>query len=219
MYIESGVSVSSPYYPTIKELVGPGSLMACAPSKNILAMCQGDDSYRVFAGLCVPVDFAKTTLDLADGAATRQLLVSQFFEDWDPSLKDILLRADGTLREWSLHYLPPEHLPWKPVPGVTLIGDAAHVTTPFVGEGVNCAMTDALRLAEEIAKHGVDEQSELDAAVAAYEEDMLPRGVDLIQRSLASGEIFYGEDSPQSVIDVIRGGDVIGEAAQANADG
>lgn len=35
--------------------------------------------------------------------------------------------------------------------GVTLAGDAAHTSTPFAGEGVNCATTDTLALADKIA--------------------------------------------------------------------
>ncbi|KAK3324931.1 hypothetical protein B0H66DRAFT_547117 [Apodospora peruviana] len=204
MYIETSVTPTNPFHGTLKERIGPGSLMAVAPKQNVLAMCQGDGSYKVYASVSVAADFAKTELDIHNKPdEARQLLVERFFGDWSNDLTEMILKADGKIREWPLYYLPPDELPWKQVSGVTLLGDAAHLTTPFVGEGVNCAMTDAMRLAEEIGKHGVDG---LDEAVKAYEEDMIPRGVDLIQRSQGAGELFYGAGSPGSVVDVFSGG-------------
>ncbi len=67
------------------------------------------------------------------------------------------------------------------------------ISTPFVGEGVNCAMTDSLQLAQQIVKCGVDD---LDRAVSEYEKLMFPRGIDLISRSAQSGELFFAPDSP-----------------------
>ena len=48
-------------------------------------------------------------------------------------------------------------------PGVVFLGDAAHATSPQLGQGVNLALWDAMTLADAIAA-----TPELDAALAAY---------------------------------------------------
>ena len=74
-------------------------------------------------------------------------------------------------------------------------------STPFVGEGVNCALTDSIQLAQQIKKYGVNE---LGRAVSEYEKLMLPRGVDLITRSAASAKIFFAPDAPHSIAKIFQ---------------
>lgn len=64
---------------------------------------------------------------------------------------------------------------------MTLIGDAAHVMTPFAGVGVNVGMQDALELSKRIIarKDEWATESELKASIAAatkeFELEMWPR--------------------------------------------
>ncbi|KAK8084489.1 monooxygenase [Apiospora hydei] len=63
-----------------------------------------------------------------------------------------------------------------PVGRVTLLGDAAHVMTPFRGEGGCHAMKDGLNLARAIDKIDKDNDQSLREALDEYQKEMIKRG-------------------------------------------
>jgi 2-polyprenyl-6-methoxyphenol hydroxylase-like FAD-dependent oxidoreductase len=191
--------------------VGAGTLMCLGSSKEIVTQRQSDGSYRVYLGISVPENFVRGgTLDLTDTESARQLfLSSEYFEDWAEELKDIIRHAED-FNSWSLYYMPPETMSWKPVPGLTLVGDAAHLATPN-GEGVNCAMADALSLATKIATHGTDA---MDRAVSEYEEDMFRRGVEHIKSGLEMAAVTRHKDGPSALVSLFN--TIMGNTAQAS---
>jgi 2-polyprenyl-6-methoxyphenol hydroxylase-like FAD-dependent oxidoreductase len=185
--------------------VGKGSYSSWGSSKALVSMRQGDGSYRVYLGLNVAEDFVRGgTVDLSNTEATRDLFLSaDFYADWSEEHKDFI-RHSVDFRSWPLYYLPHESLNWKSVPGLTIVGDAAHATTPFAGDGVNFAMVDAIELSSRISEYGID--NGLDRAVQEYEQDMFRRGIDLITRSARNGEVFFAEDSPQTFLKALQDG-------------
>ncbi|MGW4207983.1 FAD-dependent oxidoreductase [Lentzea sp. NPDC004789] len=92
--------------------------------------------------------------------------------NWHPSLQAFLA---GELFHRPLYALPVPHT-WEHTPGVTLLGDAAHLMPPL-GVGANLAMQDAAELALAIAEHGVHD------GVRAYESVMLPRSAEFQART------------------------------------
>ncbi|KAL7929324.1 hypothetical protein V8C35DRAFT_315722 [Trichoderma chlorosporum] len=196
-YIESRINPNSVYHPTMVSKVGAGTLMCLGSSKEIVTQRQGNGSYRIYLGVTVPEDFVRGGLiDLTDTESTRRLfLSSEFFGDWAEELKD-LIRYSEDFRSWPLYYMAPEAVSWDSVPGLTLVGDAAHVATPN-GEGVNCAMADALSLASKIATYGTNA---LDRAVTEYEQDMFRRGAEHIKNGLEMAAVIRHEDGPTALI-------------------
>jgi 2-polyprenyl-6-methoxyphenol hydroxylase-like FAD-dependent oxidoreductase len=78
---------------------------------------------------------------------------------------------------------------------VTLIGDAAHLMSPFAGEGANLAMIDGADLARAII-----ENDDLDVALRAYEKTMFPRGAKSAKASHASLNMMFTKGRPWRLI-------------------
>ena len=113
------------------------------------------------------------------------------FDGWAPELIALITDSDIAPVLRPLYTLPAGHR-WARVPGVTLIGDAAHLAPPN-GEGANLAMLDGAELGRAIAAHPDDAE----VALAEYEQAMFPRAA-----AAAGGEdtcdIMLGDDAPHS---------------------
>ncbi|MGW4548063.1 FAD-dependent oxidoreductase [Streptomyces violaceorubidus] len=172
--------------------IGSGTLMAVAPGRGIIAHRYADGRVRGYVALNKPEAWMRS-IDFGDpSAGLRQ--VADEFDGWSPLLTAFVTASEATPRLRPLHALPVG-LTWDRVPGVTLVGDAAHLMSPFAGEGANLAMYDGADLAGELA-----EQPDAEAALTAYEERLFPRGTDAADRSARNLEVFFGRGAPQSVV-------------------
>ena len=70
---------------------------------------------------------------------------------------------------------------------VTLLGDAIHAMTPTLGRGANLAMRDGALLGRAL-KSVASGVTDLAAALAAYEKDMLKYGFDVVRQAAKVGE-------------------------------
>ncbi|KAF5003196.1 hypothetical protein FDECE_10264 [Fusarium decemcellulare] len=215
MFIEGRISQDNSSYAAAKELAGPGNMLAMGKCKTLAVQQVADSSYCLYMGMKTPEDRFPKAPSMADTEAMRQefLASPEYYADWAPELKQYLSNAEGPFRPWPLYRLPVSSLSWERVPGVTLLGDAAHVSTPLAGEGVNMAMHDALKLARAITKHcdigsaaGEDEDANLlERALAEYEKDMFERAQDHTTRCIDREGMFFADNSAQQLIDMITG--------------
>ena len=137
-------------HPAIAKLVGQGSYFALGESKSLMAQRNGDGSIRVYVWAKRPKNWIQDCgIDFSDGAAAKAA-VAKDYSNWASELRELITLADDDVTPRALYMLPLNHR-WEPKPGFTLLGDAAHLMTPFGGEGVNLALLDALELSQAIA--------------------------------------------------------------------
>ena len=160
--------------PWLLDFIGEGSLMAFGQDCAVQAQRQGDGSLRTYGSLRVPEDFIETCgLDWTEPHTARKEYVKRYFSHVHADLQRVMLESPDNTIPRPLYELPVGFT-WSSRPGMTLIGDAAHVMTPYAGVGVNVGMGDALVLAKEIIAV-VESQKTLDEGLRAYEQEMFPR--------------------------------------------
>ena len=89
--------------------------------------------------------------------------------------------------------LPLGHT-WDRIPGVMLVGDAAHLTPPD-GDGANWALYDGAQLAKLIVENPTD----IDTAFTAFAEQMLPRSAASSVEGYQSFEQTFGYNAPTNL--------------------
>jgi 2-polyprenyl-6-methoxyphenol hydroxylase-like FAD-dependent oxidoreductase len=175
------------------EAVGGGALFALAPGKGILAHREPHGVLHTYVALNKPEDWI-AGIDFSE-PATALAEVAEEFDGWAPELTALITDGETDPVPRPIHALPAEHS-WTRVPGVTLLGDAAHLMTPS-GEGANLAMYDGAELGKAIAAN----PGEVEAALLAYEKDLFPRSASEAAEANDLRELLFGDNAPQSLID------------------
>eukprot|EP01137_Pigoraptor_chileana_P036271 Opistho-2@31562 len=217
-FVEMNLARVDERHPEQACLVGRGTLMALAEGQGLIAQRNGEGAVRVYAALSVPADWGSAPrdnggIDWNDPAAARTHLLL-LFNDWHPSLQALIARSDDSpppiLR--PINALPCTHSWDRPSTGtgrgVTLLGDAAHVMSPFAGEGANLAMLDGAQLAKALARHvshALPGQAlwDLEAALVEYETALFPRSHVAAEESARNLTAAFAHGAPQGMIDVM----------------
>ncbi|MBV9793107.1 MAG: FAD-dependent monooxygenase [Actinobacteria bacterium] len=196
-YIDTYLQDVDRRHPASAAVVGDGALYALEPGKGFLAHREAGHVIHSYVVVPRPAEWFDR-IGFTDADATRAVIAAEF-DGWAPELTALIAHSDTAPVLRSIYQLPTGHR-WPRVPGVTLIGDAGHVTVPG-GEGANLAMLDGAELAQAIAAHPGDTE----AALAAYETVMFPRSHAEAIAARETVELIFGAGAPHALADLFNG--------------
>ncbi|GAA0446441.1 NAD(P)/FAD-dependent oxidoreductase [Sphingomonas molluscorum] len=196
-FVEVGLGASDSRHAASIAAIGTGTLMAVAPGRGILVHRNADGSVAGYAALNEPegwigaIDFTDVHAGLA--------VIAERFSGWARHLTRFITDSVAKPTPRPIYALPPG-IRWARRYGVTLVGDAAHLMSPFAGEGANLAMYDGAHLGQSIAASPDD----LGTALTTYETALFLRSGEIAHMSARNQELFFGAAAPASVADLFR---------------
>ena len=178
--------------------VGDGAMYALTPGKGIVAHREAGNVLHTYVELNRPAEWI-AGIDFTDAAAATARVAAEF-DGWAPELTALITDGDTAPVPRAVYALPVGHR-WDRVPGVTLLGDAAHLMSPFAGEGANLAMFDGAELGQAIAAHPGD----IEAALTAYEKALFPRSESAAAEARRNQALLFDDRAPAGYLALISG--------------
>jgi 2-polyprenyl-6-methoxyphenol hydroxylase-like FAD-dependent oxidoreductase len=194
-FIETYLYDADERHPAAAAAVGDGSLSALTPGKGIVAHREAGNVLHTYIQLSRPAEWV-AGIDFNDAAAATARIAAEF-DGWAPALTALITDGETAPVLREIHTLPTGHR-WDRVPGVTLLGDAAHLMPP-AGEGANLAMLDGAELGQAIAAYPDD----IEAALTAYEKAMFPRSEAEYADAYELLDLCLGDRAPFGLIDFL----------------
>ncbi|MGA5564906.1 FAD-dependent oxidoreductase [Streptomyces platensis] len=196
--IECGIPDIDRTHPDLAAMVGRGNYWAIGANQVLAAQRNGNGHVRIYLSFRTPEDWLTTCgIPFAEPARARAALL-ELFAGWAPQLTALIEACDDTFVPRPVTVLPIG-LTWPGVPGVTLLGDAAHLMPP-TGLGANMAMLDATELALALAADPDDRG----AALSGYEAAMFARGAAAAQESAQIMDLLISPTGAQDMLKVFQ---------------
>lgn len=196
-FVETFLFDSDKLHPASAQAVGGGALFAMASGQGIFAHREPNGVLHTYAALNKPQDWI-ASIDFSERASALACVAAEF-DGWAPALTDLITGSATDPVARAVMTLPVAQR-WERTPGVTLLGDAAHLMVPS-GEGANLAMFDGAELAAAIALH----RGDVEAALAAYENAMFARAAVAAEEARDIFDRCFGPAAPQSLLDMFTG--------------
>ncbi|CAD6565373.1 MAG: hypothetical protein ASARMPREDX12_005792 [Alectoria sarmentosa] len=202
--------------PHLAALIGQGAFFGFGDGHALLGQRSGDGTIRVYALVSRFESWSQEcSIDWRDIRAANEELARTLFRKWGDVPKAMLLDTDddATLRQL---YMLPIGFQWDSRPGVTLLGDVAHLMKPFAGVGVNILLTDALELAQAVESVVVRGQSRNDLnqvccdmktltdVLQDYEKKMFVRAKEAATETYGSLQVLFAENAEEQMVGIMK---------------
>ncbi|ATY12350.1 FAD-dependent monooxygenase [Amycolatopsis sp. AA4] len=176
-------------HPEASALVGRGGFSSIGDQKVLSAQRNGDGTIRVHLALRCAEDWPVTSGIPFDDPDRARAALKKLYAGWPEEFLGLVDATSGPMLVYPLNALPVG-LRWDHRPGVTLIGDAAHLMSPFAGQGANLAMRDGAELALTLAQGG---------DVRKFEQAMFERAEPAARMSADNLELFLSDGAAEKV--------------------
>ena len=132
--------------------------------------------------------------------------LKQQFKDWCPAIQTLLSEIKpGTVFKWAINAHKPLEEGWSKDGKVTLIGDAAHAMTPFLGQGAATGIEDAVMLSRALS-----DADSLQEALQRYETARFERTSFIQKESNENADRLQGEESEMYGLGNLRNEETLG---------
>lgn len=150
--------------------------------KRVSLMPVANNRFYFFFDVPLPVGLSEDRTTLRDD-------LTRYFRGWAKPVQTLIDHIDPrTTNRVEIHDIEP--FPQLVRGRVALLGDAAHSTTPDIGQGGCAAMEDAVVLATILQTHSLG----IEDALARYQHQRADRVKDLVLKARKRCDVTHGKD-------------------------
>ncbi|SEQ45092.1 FAD-dependent urate hydroxylase [Rosenbergiella nectarea] len=172
----------------VDEAIAPASQWTTyvGEGKRVSLMPVSEQRFYFFFDVPLP-------LGLAENRETLKADLKNYFAGWCPAVQTLIDTLDvSTTNRVEIHDIDPFD---QFVKGrVALLGDAAHSTTPDIGQGGCAAIEDAVVLAEILASHSLG----IEDSLQRYQQRRTVRTRDLVLKARKRCEVTHAVNPQQT---------------------